>query len=120
MFSSTARYSRASSDDGRCRLTVAHGIGLDPQRGAGSGHARTDRGALHSGHRDGGQTAGQGALFGDLSDHAHAGVATFDVGNEQESPARGSRGIHGRAGLIGLESHRKNHAGKYNSGLERQ
>ena len=53
MFSSTARYSRASSCASGGRLRLGDRVDLDPERLPGAGHARADRRPLLSAHNGG-------------------------------------------------------------------
>ena len=118
MFSSTARYSRASS------LTA--GVGSTSLRGSASTQRASPvpgtpvpmvaRCATLDGH--GGQPAGQVALLHDVGDHADAGEAALDVGHQQQATARGPGGLDGGPRLVRLERHGENHPWQHDPGLE--
>ena len=113
MFSSTARYSRASS--------LAAGVGSGSSSGSASTHRASpvpgtpgaDDGAAVTADGHGGQAAGQVALLHHLGDHADAGEAALDVGHEQQAPTGGAGGLDGGPGLIGLERHGEDHPGQH-------
>ena len=90
-------------------LGLGDGLGLHPEGVAGPGHAGPDGGAVVASDGDGGQPAGQLTLLHDLRDHADAGEATVDVRHEQQAPAGRAGGLHGGAGLVGLERHGEHH-----------
>ena len=114
MFSSTARYSRASSTGGRRRLGASStGSACTHRASPGPGHARTDGGPLVAADGHGRQAAGQRSLFHDLGDHADAGVAALDVGHEQQPAAGRPGGLDGGPGLVGLERHGEHHPGQH-------
>ena len=113
MFSSTARYSRASS------LTA--GVGSGSSRDSASTQSAspvpgtpvpmTARRSPRHGH--GGEPARQVPLLHDLGDHADAGETAFDVGHEQQAPTGGAGRLDGRLGLTRLEGHREDHPGQH-------
>ena len=86
MFSSTARYSRASSWADWVGSGSVERLSLHPQGLAGAGHPGADHGAAHSPDGHGGQAAGQVALLHHLGDDADTGEAPLDVGHEQQAP----------------------------------
>ena len=103
---------------GRRRLGVGQGLGLDPEGLAGPRDPGPDGGALHTLDGHGGQPAGQVALLHDVGDHADAGEAALDVGDQQQAAARGPGGLDGSPGLVRLERHGEDHARQHDPGLE--
>ena len=87
MFSSTARYSRASSVRPRGTGPSAIGSTWTHRARAGAGDARADGGPLQAAHDHGRRAAGQLAALNDLSDDPDRGVPPLDAGHEDQTAA---------------------------------
>ena len=115
MFSSTARYSRASSvaagEAGGSTMVSAWTHRAWPVPGtAGPMAARSHAADDHGVH-----ASRQLTRLDDIGDHAHVGIPAVDVGDDDEMAVGGSGGVNSRPGLLGLEGHGEDHSWEHNS-----
>ena len=106
--------------DGVGDRLVLDGLGLDPQRGAGSGDAGADPGAAAGAQHGGLFAAGQPADLLDLGDDAVDRVAVGQPRGQQQLAVRaGAGGVDDGAG-VAVELDRHDHAGQHHQVGQRQ
>jgi hypothetical protein len=92
---------------------VVDRLGLDPQGGAGTGHARPDAGADIPADHGGLLPAGEPAHLLEDRDGAHRGVAAVEAGHHQDTTVDAARGIDRCLDLRLVQPQRDHHAGQH-------
>ena len=119
MFSSTARYSRASSWTAGVGSGSSMRLGLHPQGVAGPGDPGPDDGAAgHPRMATAGRPPGRSPSSITSAITPTAGEAPLDVGHQQQAAAGRAGRLDRGPGLVGLERHGEDHPGQHHPGLE--